>query len=83
MSCVVVYVQSSDGTERVEWLKSGHWGDRWIKTQVETSDKTAEYRVGFCYKISSMSSRKSSAVKSSATINSSVKRVKPAVASRI
>jgi len=45
MSCVVVYVQRSDGTERVVWLKSGHWGDRWIKTQVETSDKTAEYRV--------------------------------------
>ena len=52
MSCVVVYVQRPDGTERVVWLKSGHWGDRWIKTQVETSDKTAEYRVGFCCKIS-------------------------------
>ena len=50
MSCVVVYVQRSDGTERVVWLKSGNWGDRWIKTQVETSDKTTEYRVGFCCK---------------------------------
>ena len=50
MSCVVVYVQRPDGTERVVWLKSGNWGDRWIKTQVETSDKTTEYRVGFCCK---------------------------------
>ena len=52
MSCVVVYVQRPNGTERVVWLKSGHWGDRWIKTQVETSDETVEYRVGFCCKIS-------------------------------
>ena len=48
MSCVVVYIQSADGTERVVWVKSGHWGDRWIKTQIETNDDKADYRVGFC-----------------------------------
>lgn len=47
MSCVVVKIQSADGTERVVWVKSGHWGDRWIKTQIETSGEKADYRVGF------------------------------------
>lgn len=48
MSCVVVKIQSADGAERVVWVKSGHWGDRWIKTQIETSDEKADYRVSFC-----------------------------------
>ncbi|KAJ7377716.1 hypothetical protein OS493_027278 [Desmophyllum pertusum] len=45
MSCVVVYIQSADGTEKVVWIKSGHWGDRWIKTQIEMSDEKDDYRI--------------------------------------
>ena len=45
MSCVVISIQTSDGSERILWIKSGHWGDRWFKTHIEISEEEAEYRV--------------------------------------
>ena len=47
MSCVIVYIKTTDGTEKVVWIKSGHWGDRWIKTQIEISEEKASYRVSY------------------------------------
>ncbi|XP_068718037.1 uncharacterized protein [Montipora capricornis] len=45
MSCVVISIQTSDGSERILWIKSGHWGDRWFKTHIEISEEEAEYRI--------------------------------------
>ena len=46
MSCVVISIQTMDGSEKIVWVKSGHWGDRWIKAQIEITEEKSEYRVG-------------------------------------
>lgn len=46
MSCVVIQIQTAGGFEKIVWIKSGHWGDRWIKAQIEISgEEKADYRV--------------------------------------
>lgn len=48
MSCVVIRIQTTNGSEKIVWIKSGHWGDRWIKAQIEINEEKADYRVGSC-----------------------------------
>ena len=45
MSCVIAYIKTAYGSENILWIKSGHWGDRWIKTQIEISEQKADYWV--------------------------------------
>ena len=52
MSCVVIYMQTADGSEKIVWIKSGHWGDRWIKTQIEMSEEKADYSVSLSFDFS-------------------------------
>ena len=62
MSCVIAYIKTAYGSENILWIKSGHWGDRWIKTQIEISEQKADYWVSIsnvflspCMKESSLS----------------------------
>ena len=45
MSCVIAYIKTAYGSENILWIKSGHWGERWIKTQIEISEQKADYWV--------------------------------------
>ena len=49
MSCVVISMKTMNGSEKIVWVKSGHWGDRWIKAQIEITEEKSEYQV--CIKI--------------------------------
>lgn len=45
MSCVTISIRTTDGSEKIVWIKSGDWGDRWIKSQIEMGTEKAGYRV--------------------------------------
>ena len=52
MSCVIAYIKTAYGSENILWIKSGHWGDRWIKTEIEISEQKADYWVSISMRFS-------------------------------